>query len=279
MAMVQHWLTVVPPALAYLIVGLIIAVESMGIPLPGEIALVSASLLAAGHAIDIWWVAIAASAGAIVGDSVGYAIGRRGGRPLLERLGRRFPRHLGPPQLARAEQAFHRHGVWAIFFGRFVALLRVLAGPLAGALRVPYPKFLAANAAGGIVWAGGTSLVIYSIGQAAERWLSSFSWVALAVAVLCGIGTTAFIRSRARRAHAGATPADIGAAPAADDAGATGAQNGHSGADRPATAASPGSAGTRLASSEAERADWSGPQDWSPDREVAQTGEAATAGN
>src|SRR5690348_6538493 len=111
MEMVQHWLTVVPPALAYLIVAGIIAVESMGIPLPGEICLVSASLVAAAGGIDIWWVAIAASAGAIVGDSVGYAIGRRGGRALLERLGGRFPGHLGPEQLDRAEGIFKRHGV------------------------------------------------------------------------------------------------------------------------------------------------------------------------
>jgi membrane protein DedA with SNARE-associated domain len=202
MEMVQHWLAVVPPLLAYLIVAGIIAVESMGIPLPGEIALVSASLLAAAGTIDIWWVAVAASAGAIIGDSVGYAAGHKGGRPLLERLGRRFPRHLGAAQLARAERTFERYGVSAIFFGRFVALLRVLAGPLAGALRVPYPRFLAANAAGGIVWAGGTSLVIYSIGQAAEQWLASFSWVALAVAVVCGVGTTMVLRLRARSSHA-----------------------------------------------------------------------------
>ncbi len=206
MDMVQHWLAVVPPALAYLIVGGVIAVESMGVPLPGEICLVGASLLAATGTIDVWWVAIAASAGAIIGDSVGYAIGRRGGRPLLERLGRRFPTHLGPEQLARAERLFDKYGVWAIFFGRFVALLRVLAGPLAGALRVPYPRFLAANAAGGIVWAGGTSLVIYKVGQAAEHWLSRFSWIALVVAVLFGVGSTLFLRSRARRRSDAALP-------------------------------------------------------------------------
>ena len=133
----------------------------MGIPLPGEITLVSASLLAATGVINLWGVAIAASVGAIVGDSIGYAIGRRGGRPLLERFGRRFPKHFGPPHLARAEQIFAEWGVWAVFFGRFVALLRILAGPLAGALHVPYRKFLIANAAGGIVWAFGTSFVIY----------------------------------------------------------------------------------------------------------------------
>src|SRR5215468_3262104 len=139
---ISDWLGTLPALVVYLLVAGIIAGESMGIPLPGEIALVSAALLAAdGHA-DIVWVAVAASAGAIAGDSLGYLIGHKGGRPLLARLGRRFPRHLGPAHVARAESVFARWGVWAIFFGRFVALLRILAGPLAGVLRVPYPKFL-----------------------------------------------------------------------------------------------------------------------------------------
>jgi membrane protein DedA with SNARE-associated domain len=197
---VQHWLSAFPPAVIYLVVGSVIGLESLGIPLPGEIALVSAALLTATGVTDVWWVAIAASLGAIIGDSIGYAIGHRGGRPLLERLGRRFPAHLGPEQLARAEQTFQRWGVWAIFFGRFVALLRILAGPLAGALRVPYGKFLLANASGGIAWAGGTTFAVYAAGRAAEKWLSSFSWVALVGAVLAGIATTLILRHRARRA-------------------------------------------------------------------------------
>ena len=197
---VQHWLSLLPPVLIYVIVGGVVGVESLGIPLPGEIALVSAALLTATGVTNVWWVAIAASAGAIIGDSIGYAIGRRGGRPLLERLGRRFPAHLGPPQLARAETIFQKWGVWAIFFGRFIALLRILAGPLAGALRVPYPRFLIANAAGGIVWAGGTTFTIYAVGREAEKWLSGFSWVALMLAVVAGICTTLWLRQRSRRA-------------------------------------------------------------------------------
>ena len=77
-----------------------------------------------------------------------------------------------------------------MFFGRFVALLRILAGPLAGALHVPYRKFLIANATGGIVWAFGTAFVIYYAGRAAEKYLKGFSWIALVVAILFGIGTT-----------------------------------------------------------------------------------------
>jgi uncharacterized protein YcfJ len=142
-----------------------------------------------------------ASLGAIVGDSIGYAIGRRGGRALLERFGRRFPKHFGPPHLARAERIFEKWGVWAVFFGRFVALLRILAGPLAGALRVPYRKFLVANAAGGILWSFGTAFAIYYAGRAAEKYLRGFSWIALVVAVLFGIGTTLYLRRRAARTH------------------------------------------------------------------------------
>ncbi|HKT03025.1 MAG TPA: DedA family protein [Rugosimonospora sp.] len=199
MGAITDWLGTLPPLLLYLMVALIIGTESMGIPLPGEIALVTASLLAASGHADVWWVGVAGSAGAVVGDSVGYAIGRRGGRGLLERLGRRFPDHLGETQLRSAERAFDRWGVWAIFFGRFVALLRILAGPLAGALRVPYPKFLVANASGGIAWAGGTTAAIYFAGKAAEAWLQNFAWVALLVAVLFGIATTLVLRARARR--------------------------------------------------------------------------------
>jgi len=196
----QHWLATLSPILVYLVVGGVVGVESLGLPVPGEIALVAASVLAATGHTSVWWVAACASAGAIVGDSIGYTIGRRGGRAMLERLGRRFPRHFGPPHLAKAERLLARWGGWTVFFGRFIALLRMLAGPLAGALRVSYPRFLLANAAGGIVWASGTAFAIWGLGQAAERWLSDFSWVALVVAVVCGGVTTLVIRHRTQKA-------------------------------------------------------------------------------
>jgi membrane protein DedA with SNARE-associated domain len=197
---VSAWLEAFPPMVIYLIVGLIIGLESMGIPLPGEITLVSASLLSVKGIGSPWGVAIAASAGAIIGDSIGYAFGKRGGRQMLTRLGRRFPKHLGEEQIARAENMFARWGTWAVFFGRFIALLRILAGPMAGALKVPYRKFLIANASGGLVWAFGTVWVIYFIGEAAERWLQRFSWAALALAVIAGIGTTLWFKHRAKKA-------------------------------------------------------------------------------
>ena len=88
--------------------------------------------------------------------------------------------------------------MWAVFFGRFIALLRILAGPLAGALRMRYPYFLGANAAGALCWAGGTTAVVYYLGLAAEKWLSRFSWVALVVAIIVGVGMTLLLKERTR---------------------------------------------------------------------------------
>jgi membrane protein DedA with SNARE-associated domain len=216
---VEEWLQSLPAILVYVIVALVIGIESMGIPVPGEIALVTASIMAIDHVTNPWFVGIAASIGAIGGDSIGYIFGRRGGRGLLERLGRRFPKHFGPVHLDRAERLFQKYGVWAVFFGRFVALLRILAGPLSGALHVPYRKFLVANASGGIVWAFGTTFVIYFVGRVAEKWLKDFSYIALIVAVVGGIASTLFLRRRAAKAHQaeeealaeGATPTEVDA--------------------------------------------------------------------
>jgi membrane protein DedA with SNARE-associated domain len=155
---VQEWLETVPAVSIYLLVGVVIGLESLGIPLPGEIVLVSSALLASQHGdIDPYILGACATAGAIIGDSIGYAIGRKGGRPLLAWLGGKVPKHFGEAQIAMAERSFEKWGMWAVFFGRFVALLRIFAGPLAGVLRMPYWKFLIANVFGGILWAGGSS--------------------------------------------------------------------------------------------------------------------------
>ena len=198
---VEALLESIPPIAIYLTVGIVIGLESLGIPLPGEIVLVSAALLASreGLGISPLWVGVAATIGAIIGDTIGYTIGRRFGMSLFERLGRRFPQHFGPGHVALAKQLFSRWGVWAVFFGRFIALLRILAGPLAGALRMRYPYFLAANATGAVCWAGGTTAVVYFLGLAAEKWLARFSWVALVIAVVIGIAMTRLLKERTGR--------------------------------------------------------------------------------
>lgn len=150
---IDEWINSVPPGAVYGLLALIIGIESLGIPVPGELALVAAGMLAAKGTVNPVLLAVCASGGAIIGDSIGYLIGRKGGKPLFEKLGRKFPRHFGPDHLATAERSFHRWGMWAVFVGRFIALLRIFAGPLAGALRMPYWRFLIANVLGGVVWA------------------------------------------------------------------------------------------------------------------------------
>jgi membrane protein DedA with SNARE-associated domain len=199
---ISTWIESVPPGAVYALVALIIGVESLGIPLPGEIALVSASLLASHGTVNPVLVGVCAVAGAVIGDSIGYTIGRKGGKQLFERLGRRFPRHFGPAHLATAERSFNRWGMWAVFFGRFIALLRIFAGPLAGALRMPYWRFLTANVLGGVAWAGGTTASVYYLGVVAEDWFKRFSWAGLLAAVVAGAASAVVFRRRATRAHA-----------------------------------------------------------------------------
>jgi len=124
------------------------------------------------------------------------------GLPLFDRLGRRFPNHFGPGHVMFAERLFDRWGARAVFFGRFIALLRIFAGPLAGALKMRYARFLLANVSGALCWAGGTTALVYYAGMAAERWLTRFSWIALLLAVVCGVIAAILLRERTSRAIA-----------------------------------------------------------------------------
>jgi membrane protein DedA with SNARE-associated domain len=198
---VDAFLITIPPLAVYLVVGLVVGVESLGVPLPGEIVLVTAALMSSRHELDVapGWIALAATAGAVIGDSIGYGIGRRHGMGLFAWAGRRMPRHFGPSHVLAAERLFARWGVFAVFFGRFIALLRIFAGPLAGALRMHYPRFLVANVLGGICWAAGTTFAVYLLGIVAERWLQRFSWIGLVVAVVAGLTIGVVVKRRTAR--------------------------------------------------------------------------------
>jgi membrane protein DedA with SNARE-associated domain len=214
---------------AYLVVGLVIGVESMGVPLPGETTLVAAALLTSQGHLNIVFVIGAAAAGAIIGDSIGYFIGRKAGRGLFERLGRRF-HHFSEDRIVKAEKYFHKYGVWTVFFGRFVALLRIFAGPMAGMLRMPYPRFLAANAAGGIAWSTTIGVVAYKIGGNADKIFGQVSlWALVAIAVVAVVAYTVYkVR---RRGKAGAVPAEGHAGPEPVTAAPTDPQTAESSAD------------------------------------------------
>ncbi|HZU68614.1 MAG TPA: DedA family protein [Ktedonobacteraceae bacterium] len=139
-------------AMGYPAVALFIMIESSGIPFPGETMLLLASFYAGvEQQLQIPIVIACAALGAIVGDNIGYIIGRTGGRALAERYGRYV--FLKPEHLDRAEKFFAKHGNKTVFFGRFVSILRAWAAFLAGVNHMRWRSFLLYNAAGGIVWA------------------------------------------------------------------------------------------------------------------------------
>ena len=147
----------------YIAIGCIIALESMGLPLPGESALVAAALYASRHDQSIAVVVAAAATGAIIGDNVGYWIGREFGYRLLLRYGAAIG--LSESKIKLGQYLFLRHGGKVVFFGRFVAVLRVLAAVLAGVNRMDWRRFLFANAAGAILWACVVGFAAYAFGR------------------------------------------------------------------------------------------------------------------
>lgn len=189
------WLHTVPPEVVYGLVLFVVGLESLGVPLPGELTVMTGALLASRGVTNPFLVAACAATGAIVGDSIGYYIGHRYGHKLLDRLSKWFPRHFNERTIALAEKAFHKWGVWTVFFGRFIALLRIFAGPIAGMLKMPYRRFLLANASGGIIWASSVTCIVYFLGVVAEKWLHEASWLALLFTLLVGtIGMIFFTR-------------------------------------------------------------------------------------
>jgi len=144
---------------ALVLLFLLIAVESAGVPLPGETALVASGVLASQSKLNIVAVIAVASAAAIIGDNGGYWLGRKGGRKLLERWSL-VNRH-AQKVLPRGERLFARHGGKTVFFGRFIAILRITAAWMAGISRMHWLTFLAWNAAGGICWAVLVGLLAY----------------------------------------------------------------------------------------------------------------------
>lgn len=166
----------------------IIAAESAGFWLPGETALVAAGVLASRGHMNIAAVIAVAAVAAILGDNAGYWIGRTGGRKLLSRF--EWLERQSARVLPQAERFFKRHGSKTIFLARFVGGLRVTAAWIAGISRMPWWRFFAWNAAGGIVWAVGVGLVAYYAGRAAADAIAHYglyAGIALAVLVVVGV--------------------------------------------------------------------------------------------
>jgi membrane protein DedA with SNARE-associated domain len=155
-------------AYGYWAVLVLVALESMGVPLPGETALIAAAIYAGTkHELNIFGVVAAAATGAVIGDNIGYEIGRLVGFPLLLRHGNRIS--LDERRLKLGQYLFRRYGGMIVFFGRFVALLRTLAALLAGANRMPWPRFFFFNATGGVIWSSIFGFGGYVLGSSVHR--------------------------------------------------------------------------------------------------------------
>jgi membrane protein DedA with SNARE-associated domain len=161
----------------------VVLIESFGVPLPGETALIAFGVLAAQGHYSIALVIAIAAAGAIIGDNLGYwLIGRVGGRALFRRW--RWLNQYSDRVLPRAEALMQRHGGKTVFFGRFVSILRYTVAWVAGLSRMQWSRFLFWNAAGGIAWAAAVGLTAYYAGQAAADAIARYGLYAAAIVIV-----------------------------------------------------------------------------------------------
>jgi membrane protein DedA with SNARE-associated domain len=185
----SHW--------ALVVMFLLLALESSGLPLPGETALVACGVLASQGALSISWVIVVAMLAAILGDNLGYWVARLGGRRLLFRFG--VTRRSAERLLPVGERFFARHGGKTVFVGRFFAVLRVTAAWAAGLSHMRWWRFLAWNAAGGICWAALVGLVSYYLGDTAVSAIRTYTLIGGIVAVLLAIAGFLVVRRLERR--------------------------------------------------------------------------------
>jgi len=190
-----------PPWLVLLVAFALPAAEASifaGVIFPGEIAIVIAGVLAHDHKLPLWLVIVVGTAGAVLGDSVGYEVGARYGDRLLAKLPRRLVK---PEHLESGRALLRRRGGWAVLIGRFAAALRALVPGLAGNSRLPYRTFLPFNIVGGLAWVTMSALIGYVAGasyQAAEHRLSLVSGGLLALIVVAILYRTARNSKRLR---------------------------------------------------------------------------------
>ena len=189
----------------YFAVFAIVALESAGVPLPGETTLVTAAIFAGQGTLNIEAVIACAALAAILGDNLGYWVGREFGFPLFYRYGHLLPVDEG--KLKVAQYLFLRHGGKIVFFGRFVAILRTFAAFLAGVNRLEYMRFLTFNALGGAIWACVFGLGGFFLGVAFETYARPVGIAALLCAVIGAIGASRFISHHANALRAEAEAA------------------------------------------------------------------------
>ncbi len=204
----------VTSGLGYLLPA-IIGLESMGVPSPGETALVLAAVLASQGQLQIWLVIVIAAASAIAGDNLGYFLGRRLGRDVLVAPGPFHARRV--KMMLVGDRYFKAHGPKTVFIGRWIALIRFATAWLAGINRMRFPVFFGWNALGGITWAVSYGLAGYYGGNAVAHIFERVGIIAAIVLVIAIIGFVIFLKLRERRAGK-RLEADLGGEQPAGDA-------------------------------------------------------------
>lgn len=221
------WLTQAIETFGYLLVFFAIAIESMGIPFPGETTLIAAAIYAGTtHHLAIALVIACAAGGAIAGDNLGYSIGRYGGYPLLRKLLRIL--HLKESSLTVTQRYFEQHGNKTVFIGRFFAILRCWAAFLAGVNRMPWRAFLVWNAIGGIVWATLYGTLGYVLGNNVPLLTRVLSALGILGGVVVAVAVAALIvgwLARRRRMERTLVPAPVPVSVLASSEAAQGAES------------------------------------------------------
>jgi len=192
---VPEWLVDLFARYGYAVVFVGVCLENAGMPVPGETALLAGAALSNYGRLSLPWVIANAIVAAILGDNVGFLIGRRFGRSVLERHGRRVG--LTDARLAMFDRFFKQHGARTIFIARFVTGLRVFGALLAGASDLPWPRFLFWNATGAVAWSITFGLVGYALAYSwdtLERWIGRTGLIAFGIVVVVVI--VAILRSR-----------------------------------------------------------------------------------
>jgi len=180
-----------------LLLFVLLTLESFGLPVPGETVLIACGVLASQGSLSIVRVIVVGVLAAIIGDNLGYWAARKGGRPLLERY--QLTRKYADRYLPRSERFFAKHGGKAVFFGRFVAVLRVTAAWVAGLSHMRWWRFLVWNAAGGIAWATLIALIAYYLGSAAASALGRYGLYAAGGALMLSALSFLIVRRIERR--------------------------------------------------------------------------------
>jgi membrane protein DedA with SNARE-associated domain len=171
----------------YWAVGVVLLLENVGLPVPGETVLLLASFYAfSQHELRLPWIIVMATTVTTIGGSLGFALGHYGGRPLLQNYQRIF--RISPASLARGEILFARYGAATIFFARFVFGMRVIAGPMAGVLRMPWRKFLIFNFLGAAAWVTVISCAGYLFGRHWDRLQEIMKRFDIAILILVLLG-------------------------------------------------------------------------------------------